>query len=105
MADDTQTDGHAPADALAEMLRGDQRLRWLQGQRVPVEAYFEHYPELRSNAATVQHLLLGELQLRRELGEALDLDDFRRRFPAHAEWLGDQFEHLKKARTSADGQT
>src|SRR5262249_44835668 len=39
MPDDTQIDGVASAGGLTEMLRGDQRLRWQQGQRVPVEAY------------------------------------------------------------------
>src|SRR6059058_4576761 len=94
MADDTQTDGHAPADALAEMLRGDQRLRWQQGQRVPVEAYFEHYPQLRDNPATVRELILGEMRLCRELGAPFDFAQLVRRFPDDEAWLSAQHERL-----------
>src|SRR5262245_34790987 len=78
-------------DDLATMLRGDQRLRWQQGTRVPVEAYFEHYPELSSRIPALRELMLGEIQLRRELGEPLELSDFVRRFPDHAPWLSEQF--------------
>ena len=46
-------------EGLAEMLRGDQRLRWFQGQRIPVEAYLEHYPALLASPTAVQCLLHG----------------------------------------------
>jgi serine/threonine-protein kinase len=87
----------AAADEFAAMLRGDQRLRWLQGSRVPVEAYFEHYPELRSRADAVRELILGEIHLRRELGETLILSDFQTRFPDFAPWLSEQFARLQPA--------
>src|SRR5438132_193540 len=89
-------------DEFATMLRGDQRLRWQQGTRVPVEAYFEHYPELRTRLAAIRELVLGEIQLRREQGEALELSDFVRRFPDHAPWLREQFAHLEPAAPSAN---
>jgi serine/threonine protein kinase len=94
MPDDTQIGGRSPSDALAEMLRGDQRLRWQQGQRVPVEAYFEHYPQLRDNPATVRELILGEMRLCRELGAPFDISEFHRRFPDEEAWLTAQHERL-----------
>src|ERR1700680_207931 len=94
MADDTQIDGLTPPDALAEMLRGDQRLRWQQGQRVAVEAYFEHYPQLREDLAAVRPLILGEMRLCRELGAPRELAEFSRRFPDEEAWLTSQYERL-----------
>jgi serine/threonine protein kinase len=81
----------AAADELTRMLRGDQRLRWQQGQRVSVEAYLEHYPELKNRPPAIRELILGEIQLRRELGDTFDLDAMRRRFPLEAAWLATQF--------------
>src|SRR5258707_6443339 len=89
-------------DDFATMLRGDQRLRWQQGTRVPVEAYFEHYPELRTRSTALRELLLGEIHLRREMGDSLDLSDFERRFPDHAPWLREQFAHLRPATSGID---
>src|SRR5437764_10269666 len=94
MADDTQTDGLAPAGGLTDMLRGDQRLRWQQGQRVPVEAYFEHYPQLRGDNAAIRELILGEMRLCRELGAPLELAEFTRRFPDDEAWLAAQLDRL-----------
>jgi serine/threonine protein kinase len=94
MPDDTQIDGLAAADALTEMLRGDQRLRWQQGQRVPVEAYFEHYPQLRTDPVAVRQLILGEMRLCRELGAPLELAEFLRRFPDEEAWLAVQHERM-----------
>jgi serine/threonine-protein kinase len=88
MADETHADG------LAEMLRGDQRLRWQQGQRVPVEAYFEHYPQLRDDPAAVRELILGEMRLCRELGAPFHLAELQRRFPDQEAWLAAQHDRL-----------
>ena len=92
-------------EGLAEMLRGDQRLRWFQGQRIPVEAYLEHYPALLASPTAVQCLLHGEIQLRRELHEPAELDDFRRRFPDHAAWLEQEFAGRKPAPSATDSQS
>ncbi len=98
----SQTTDHAGiADAsngeLAEMLRGDQRLRWLQGERFTVEAYFEHYPNLRSDESAQRALVAGEISLRREAGESLDLSEFRQRFPHLDEWLVERFDSIESA--------
>jgi serine/threonine protein kinase len=89
-------------DDFAAMLRGDQRLRWQQGTRVPVEAYFEHYPELRTRPTALRELVLGEIHLRREMGDSLDLSDFIRRFPDYAPWLREQFAHLRPPAADSD---
>jgi serine/threonine-protein kinase len=99
MGDDLQPPSNGPAppveDRLANMLRGDQRLRWLQGQRIPAEAYLEHYPELLEQPQTFRALVLGEIYLRHELGESLDAADFERRFPEHWPSLRCQFDRLR----------
>jgi serine/threonine protein kinase len=102
MPDDTQIDGLAETKALTEMLRGDQRLRWQQGQRVPVEAYFEHYPQLRHDTAAVRQLILGEMRLCRELGAPLELAEFSRRFPDDEAWLAAQYERLHHTSSRED---
>lgn len=84
-----------PAGAMAEMLRGDQRFRWLQGERFTIEAYFEHYPELRNDIAAQRALVAGEIALRREAGEILDPAEFRRRFPHLGEWLAERFDSVQ----------
>jgi serine/threonine protein kinase len=95
MDDDASNTETAPADQLTAMLRGDQRLRWQQGQRVSVEAYLEHYPELKHRPFAIRELILGEMHLRRELGDAIDLDELCHRFPSERNWLTSQFEKLQ----------
>jgi serine/threonine protein kinase len=91
-----------PANAMAEMLRGDQRLRWLQGERFTIEAYFEHYPELRNDIPAQRALVAGEIALRREAGEILDPGEFRARFPHLAEWLADRFDSVRPQTSDDD---
>ena len=83
------------AAPLTEMLRGDQRLRWMQGQRVRVEAYLEHFPQLRDDRTARRELILSELRLCRELGEPIDAGELERRFPDDAGWLAAQLERLQ----------
>jgi serine/threonine-protein kinase len=94
MADTTYSEKPDHIAPLMDMLRGDQRLRWLQGQRVKVEAYLEHFPQLRGNREAMRELILGEMRLCRELGEPLDTTDLERRFPEDRDWLAAQFERL-----------
>ena len=93
--------------SLVDMLLADQRLRWSQGQRVTVEAYLEHYPQLRGDPAALRTLLAGEIALRREQGDGFELDEFCRRFPDLSPWLKEQFasSHGSTSRdsTSPDG--
>ena len=87
--------GPDQAAALTEMLRGDQRLRWMQGQRVKVEAYLEHFPQLRDDRTARRELILSELRLCRELGEPIDAGELERRFPDDAAWLAAQLDRLQ----------
>lgn len=95
MSDSIENTKLGDPGGLAEMLCGDQRLRWMQGQRYTVEAYCEHYPELRTDATAQKALVAGEIALRREAGETLDAGEFRRRFPHLGEWLAERFADLQ----------
>ncbi|HEV3142875.1 MAG TPA: serine/threonine-protein kinase [Gemmataceae bacterium] len=87
------------------MLRGDQRMRWLQGQRIPVEEYITYYPELRGNTNTIQELLLSELQLRRELRLPFDQEEFCTRFPEQADWLRKTIERMRQEESAHETST
>jgi serine/threonine protein kinase len=95
MSDSSDNTKIGDPGGLAEMLCGDQRLRWQQGQRFTVEAYSEHYPELRSDATAQRALVAGEISLRREAGETLDAAEYRKRFPHLGEWLAERFSSLE----------
>src|SRR5689334_5024466 len=73
-------------------LQDDQRRRWGQGERVPVEAYLAQYPALGEDPEAVLDLILGEVILREEAGEPLRPGDFLKRFPSLEEPLRVQFE-------------
>jgi eukaryotic-like serine/threonine-protein kinase len=83
-------------EGLAQMLRGDQRMRWLQGQRIPVEEYLTYYPELRGNTSTIQELFRSELQLRRELKLPIEHEELLARFPEQADWLRQVLEQMRQ---------
>src|SRR6516225_3461819 len=72
-------------------LRADQRLRWEQGERIPVEAYLEAYPALKSDPNSVLNLIIHEVQLRRQRQEEPSVADFVQRFPHHADPLRRHF--------------
>ena len=67
-------------DSLRTM-QEDQRRRWGQGERVPVEFYLEQNPTLGVDPEAVLDLILGEVILREEAGERPRLDEFLGRFP------------------------
>jgi serine/threonine protein kinase len=75
-----------PAEVLA-VLRADQRLRWRAGERVAAEEYLAPYPDLREDAGRAGELVVGEILLRRELGERPDLGEYLARFPRCADVL------------------
>ena len=72
--------GLAPLDVVA-VLRVDQRQRWQAGERVPVEAYLERFPDVGADGEGVLDLVYSEFLLREELGEIPTLDEYRERFP------------------------
>jgi serine/threonine protein kinase len=85
----------APDPPLTAMLRNDQRLRWTQGERIPVEAYLDHYPQLADDPGSLFDLVDHELRLREELGEEPRLDEYRRRFPRLADRLEGRFQRRR----------
>jgi serine/threonine protein kinase len=81
-----------PLPRLVEAVRADQAQRWRAGQRLLVEAYLGAFPALAASAEDALVLIWGEALLRRELGEAPQPDEYRARFPPHADALAMQFE-------------
>jgi WD40 repeat protein len=80
-----------PLPRLVEALRADQARRWRAGQRLLAEAYLDAFPQLAGSAEDALVLIWGEALLRREAGEAPRLEEYRARFPQHAEALEAQF--------------
>jgi serine/threonine-protein kinase len=74
-----------------EALRADQTGRWRSSQRLPAEAYLCAFPYLAASAEDALVLIWGEALLRFELGEAPRPDEYRARFPQHADALAVQF--------------
>ncbi len=74
------------ADLVGE-LRAEERRRWLAGDRVCAEDLLERNPRLLADTERALELVYGEVLLREELGEAPELEEYARRFPAFAEGL------------------
>jgi predicted Ser/Thr protein kinase len=83
--------GSLSPDEWLSLLRGDQRRRWLGGDRVMVESYLERWPTLAEDVQGLLDLVYAEVLLREELGETPTLDEYLRRFPSHADSLKRQF--------------
>jgi hypothetical protein len=81
-----------PLPRLVEAVRADQAQRWRAGIRLPAEAYLEAFPQLRSSAEDALVLIWGEVLLRKERGEAPQSEEYRQRFPQHADALAIQFD-------------
>jgi WD40 repeat protein/serine/threonine protein kinase len=83
----------SPAELL-RLLLGKQRQDWERGDRVLVEEYLER---LRAGGESwldeegVLDLLYHEIVLREERGDRPGIDEYRRRFPEHADQLAWQF--------------
>ncbi len=73
-----------PRSTVAVLL-ADQRARWEQGDRMPVEAYLAGNPRLRADTEGVLDLIYNEVFLREQHGETAHLEEYVRRFP---QWRG-----------------
>ncbi len=80
------TDERPLADLVNE-LRADHRRRWMEGDRVAIEDFFERNPRLCADSERALEFVYGEILLREELGESPDWEDYARRFPDLAERL------------------
>ena len=85
-------DAELTPSQLVELVRDDQRHRWLKGERVFIEAYLERYPPLRDNHGGLIDCIYGEYLLREELNDGPEIDDYLRRFSEFAAALRRQFE-------------
>lgn len=77
-------------DSINERLCADLVQRWHRGERVPVEAYLRQHPELELGEKSFE-LILTEVVLRQEYGEAAPLEEFVWRFPHFEERLRRHF--------------
>jgi serine/threonine protein kinase len=74
-------DGESAADWGLRLL-GDLAASHRRAARVHVETYLERLPGLAAEAEVVLDLLVAEWTLRRQAGEAVELAEYVRRFPA-----------------------
>ena len=72
-------------EGVSELLRADQRTRWLRGDRPPAEDYLARQPGLNADAAL--DLIYNEYVLREGLGEKPAAAEFIRRFPQYKDQL------------------
>src|SRR6478736_7372885 len=89
---DSRSDGlyDTNVDSVKERLCADLVQRWHRGERVPVEAYLRQHPKLESGDCAFE-LILTEVVLRQEYGDAAPLDEYLWRFPHFAERLRRHF--------------
>ncbi|HVS34443.1 MAG TPA: protein kinase [Gemmataceae bacterium] len=69
-----------------------QRKGWGRGEGVPVEALLANHPTLRDDPDCLLDLVWNEVDLRTARGEAPQLDEYQKRFPALSDDLRKQFE-------------
>ena len=72
---------------LVEALRGEQRQRWQEGERVLAETYLQQHPTLQTDTTCVLQLVYQEVLLREERGENPQLTEYLQRFPQFASQL------------------
>jgi serine/threonine protein kinase len=94
-----------PLPRLVEELRADQARRWRSGRRLGAEAYLGAFPALAASAEDALVLVWGEALLRFELGEAPRPEEYRARFPQHADALALQFELQGQLAAGPDAPT
>jgi serine/threonine protein kinase len=92
---------------LVERIRADQREQWLRGNRIQIEEYLTHHPDLAGREEDTLDLIYGEVLLREELGERVAAAEYLERFPQFAHRLRKQFEIHEMMRDSGppDGDT
>src|SRR6266568_4790809 len=77
---------------IADSLRNEQRRRWYEGDRAPVETYLDAYPSVQADTERALELVYNEVVLREELGETPLLQEYLHRFPRFEQRLRLLFE-------------
>ena len=65
---------------LRELVRVDLEYGWTRGQPLALRDYLDLFPELRTDQATLQQIAFEEYRLRRQSGEHLSPEEYRRDF-------------------------
>jgi len=73
--------------ALVELIKVDLEYRWRRNQPKRIEDYCEEHPDLLTPADIPVDLLVVEHQIRIENGNHVSAEEYRRRFPQHADNL------------------
>ena len=79
--------GQITPEQLSQILCVDQRERWLRGERPDTEYYLDLFRSSQSRSEYAVDILYNEFLVRREIGEAPAVDEYRRRFPKLVEQL------------------
>jgi serine/threonine protein kinase len=79
-------------EELLELLRRDQRQRWLNGAPLGAELYREAYPLLAESPAFFFQLIYNEFLLREELHDHPSVEEYEALFPAFADQFRRQLE-------------
>lgn len=72
-----------------ELIHADLEFRLKAGQRARIESYLENWPSLTADSQAMLGLIAAEARLRARVESALDLEEYRRRFPQYADALRD----------------
>jgi Protein kinase domain len=94
-----------PLPRLVGVLREDQARRWRAGHGLPAETYLGAFPTLAASPEDALVLVWGEVLLRFQAGAAPGLDEYRARFPQHADALALQFDLQGHLVTSSEAPT
>ena len=79
--------GKINAEQLSQILCVDQRERWMRGESPETEYYLNVCRSLHPSSEYAVDILYNEFLVRREIGEAPTVDEYRDRFPELVEQL------------------
>jgi hypothetical protein len=88
----------SPRDDVVAQLRAEMSARWRAGDRVPVDHVLAGHPGLSDEDRLV--LIVGEVLLRWERGEAPTPEEYAARFPGQAGWDADTGPSVRRSRTT-----
>ena len=79
--------GKITAEQLSQILCVDQREHWMRGERPETEYYLNIFRSSQPSSEYAVDILYNEFLVRREIGEAPTVDEYRDRFPELVEQL------------------